>query len=345
MKLYKSTFIAVLSLALAEAGHHRLEDRHHSKSGKSVVVAVTADSKSSEDTTVSAVTTVQSMTYTDTDDNMSIVYTSSEDTAEVEVKVESKTGKAEMMAKAEKSADKGEWVPIEAEEPDDSTHMSMSETVGSVVYTSYASKAEKEAKAAKAMEVDSKAHKASKSAHAKALKPLHSSMSMGESDSVEEDDGEWVPITTEPAITTVDTEAEETATEPPASTEVPAATSVLASTEASTGSTASPEGTQSTASAELDAATTISASTPGPMLKAFNEELFEEEIAIVKNGGHGSESHVHGKSGESVELSNKIASGNHIRPDALQSSDSASLMVPRVSIVALCMASFYALSL
>ena len=78
------------------------------------------------------------------------------------------------------------------------------------------------------------------------------------------------------------------------------------------------------------------------MRNSYGEEYLEEEILILKEG-HGSENHAHSKAGESFEISSKIASGSHIRPDALLSSHSTSLSVSEISIVAIFLASFYTL--
>jgi hypothetical protein len=201
-------------------------------------------------------------------------------------------------------------------------------------------------KSGKAMKSDAKAGKAvypldpksGKEAYyyyssGKSIKGSHS-MSMVEvvdsaDDEMSDDQGEWVPITTDAAITTVPAEAPtETA-----SSSIPAETTGFASTTEATGSADTPStAVQTTIATELAASTTGFSS-----LKAI-EELMEE-------GGHGVEGHIHSKSGETQEISNKIARGEHLRPDALQTSDSSALYTSRYSIVAVCLASFLALSL
>jgi hypothetical protein len=110
-------------------------------------------------------------------------------------------------------------------------------------------------------------------------------------------------------------------------------------------STAAQESASTTAAAaQTTTFSEVATSTPGPGFRSDLEKVLEDEILLMENG-HGGENHVHSKSGETVEISSKIASGNHIRPDALQKSDSATLFVSRYSIAAACIASLYALSL
>lgn len=192
--------------------------------------------------------------------------------------------------------------------------------------------------------LDAKAGKASYPADAKSGKSVHAyygksgkashSMSMVEvDDDMSDADGEWIPITTEAAITTV------AATEPAATTVPPAATTVPPPVETTAAASTEAPGSASTTPA-------LPTSTGAPGLRFDRDKIVEEEIMLLQEGKHGGEGHVHSKAGDTVEISSKIASGNHIRPDALQQqSDSASLSTSRYSMVAVCVVSLVALTL
>lgn len=379
MKLQNGVLLTVISMhaGVIDAGHHRVQHKHElemmtsSKSGKTGSTSYSSyESKSGK-----SVQLVQSMPMDD-DDAMSIVYIgkSSKD-------VESKSDKEMpgMKAKSEKmdmskSGKYDDDMSMAADDDMSVVHVGKSgketeskagkseetEVIAEIMHSIRAGKSDKEAgdmsKSGKVEEhmsmadaddmsyvymgksgkaSDSKAGKAGFLMDAKAAKSGHHygksgkasySMSMVEVDNdMSDEDGEWVPITTEAAITTVaDTEA--------AATTVPPAAETTAAA-----STAAPESASTTAAQSV-------ASTAAP--ESRSEKIIEEAMKLLEEGGHGNSDHVHSKAGETVEISSKIASGNHMRPDALQQqSDSASLSVSRYSIAAVCLASLYALSL
>jgi hypothetical protein len=348
MKLSFATFLTALSISvvLVESGHHRV---HHETLGKS-----------SKGQSLSAIDVEYSMAYTEIE--VSLVYTGKAS------KESGKTDKeAPTMAKSEKddyimsmmesemsNVYMGNSAKLVGKAAKSHTEMAKSEkhylmsfldTGLSQTYTSKAEKVvmdkaekliDKAGKMGKTEEYLAYEGKSGESAH---------SMSMAMTDDSSDADGEWVLITTAPTETVIDTiDGTTVATLPTVTnltTELRTQSTETQSTIPGVATTIS--GNQATESA-MGFVTSSLASTVIPLKTTFNEELFEEEVSILKNG-HGSESHTHSKEGDSIEVSSKIASGNHPRPDALTSSGRSSLSACRLSIVVVCVTGFlYALS-
>lgn len=275
------------------------------------------------------------------DDEVSVIYISKDGKA-------GKSGEmvsvhSHHVGKADKAASEMSKSGKYYDEDDD---MSMSAVDDDMSYVAYTGKAGKaiDSKAGNAQHlIDAKASKAAYAYYGKSGKASYS-MSMVEvdddkADMIDDADGEWVPITTDAtdaAITTIG------ATEPAASTESAATTTGSASIT----STAAPDASTTAAAGQTTTFSETATSTVNPGFRSDLDKVLEDEILLMEEGGHGGENHVHGKSGETVEISSKIASGTHNRPDALQQqSDSATLSVSRFTIVAACIASLYALAL
>ncbi|KAL7484795.1 hypothetical protein ACHAW6_010450 [Cyclotella cf. meneghiniana] len=348
MKLSFATFLAALSISivLVESGHHRV---HHETLGKS-----------SKGQPLSAIDLEYSMAYTEIE--VSVVYTG---------KAHKKSGKSDKgeptMAKSEKdeyimsmmesemsNGYLGDSAKLVGKATKTHTEMAKSEKHYLMSYLetglshTYTSKAEKVVigKAEKLMDKAGKMGKTEEYlAYEDKTEESAHSMSIAMTDDSSDADGEWVLITTAPPETIINTIDGTTGATLPTvadlTTELPTQSTETQSTFPGVVTTISD--IQATESA-MGFVTSPSESTVFPLKTTFNEELFEEEVAILKNG-HGSDSHTHSKEEDSIEVSNKMASGNHLRPDALTSPGRSSLSAYRLSIVAVCVTGFlYALS-
>ena len=386
MKLQHGVLLTVLSMhsCSIEAGHHRIQHKHElemagksgksesmyvneSKSGKGSVqpehsMPMTDDdamsivyyngkagkdmgSKSSKDDSTTKAKTVKTEDmsksgkhYVDMsmheveDDNMSVVYL-----GKAEKETKAKTGKSEaiteIMNGMHVSVGKSDKLHADMMTKSGKAEelMSMMDDDVSYVYTSKAGKSS-DAKASKAhYPMDAKSGKSGYASYGKSGKASHS-MSMV--DDMTDADGEWVPITTEAAITTVADTGDAATTVPPSQDTTVAAASTTLAPETTVAQPTSP----------------AASTTPAAELPAFarpkREETIEEELLLLQEGHHGGKDHVHSKAGETVEVSNKIATGNHLRPEAVQAiSASSSPTISTYSVVAACVASFFALSL
>ena len=283
----------------------------------------------------------EEMSMHEVDDDMSVIYV-----GKAEKEMKTKSGKSEAIAEimdgmhvsVGKSTKLREGTMAKSGKAEELMSMIHDDDV-SYVYTSKAGKSAGKASDAKASKahypVDAKSGKAGYASYGKSGKASHS-MSMV--DDMMDVDGEWVPITTEAAITTVaatdDSTDSATTVPPPQDTTVPAAST-----------TVSPETTAAQTTSQA------ASTTPAAQLPAFarpkREETIEEELMLLEEGHHGGKDHVHSKAGETIEVSSKIATGNHLRPEGVQQSLSASssLSISTYSVVAVCVASFFALSL